>query len=295
MTALSRSALETEIASLIADNTSGNITAADVRQVQDDTADSCFNITSDTYANILSGAISCSTISATDNITVANGKAIGTDTTTAHTMLIRAYDVDGTAYKTFATLTNGNTPSFAIAAPAGGTVAIDGAVIGGSTPAAITGTTLTATGVITGGASSDIAINTNKFTVAASSGNTLVAGTLAVTGVVTFTTYTLEGVGNALTAAGTNQGTGLQLAKAINNVTTAGSGTGVILPAAQVGMTITLYNAGINPIKVYGNGSDTIDTVAGATGVTLTNAKRCMYQCVAAATWVSSQLGVISA
>jgi hypothetical protein len=40
---------------------------------------------------------------------------------------------------------------------------------------------------------SDFAINTNKFTVTASSGNTLVAGTLNVTGAVTLTTY-LAGV-----------------------------------------------------------------------------------------------------
>lgn len=41
------------------------------------------------------------------------------------------------------------------------------------------------TSTITGSSASDIAINTNKFTVAASSGNTVVAGTLAVTGVAT--------------------------------------------------------------------------------------------------------------
>lgn len=47
--------------------------------------------------------------------------------------------------------------------------------------ATITGD-LAVSGTITGGSSSNIAINTNKFTVAASSGNTLVAGTLDVTG-----------------------------------------------------------------------------------------------------------------
>lgn len=88
-----------------------------------------------------SGDISTNNITMAGNMTIATGKAIGPDTTTAHTALLRAYDVDGTAYKTFATLTNGNTPSFAIAAPAGGTVAIDGAVIGGVTPAAATVTT----------------------------------------------------------------------------------------------------------------------------------------------------------
>jgi len=44
---------------------------------------------------------------------------------------------------------------------------------------------LTIGGVLTGGASSNIAINTDKFTVAADTGNTAVAGTLGVTGVAT--------------------------------------------------------------------------------------------------------------
>lgn len=58
-------------------------------------------------------------------------------------------------------------------------------VLGGNTPAAATVTTLATTGAISGGSSSNIAINTNKFTVAASSGNTVIAGTLAQQGTVT--------------------------------------------------------------------------------------------------------------
>lgn len=80
------------------------------------------------------------------DITLANGKAIETDTTTGHTATLKAYDVDGAAYKAFLTLTNGNTPSMAIAAPSGGTVTIDGSTIGATTPAAATVTALTQTG-----------------------------------------------------------------------------------------------------------------------------------------------------
>lgn len=85
-----------------------------------------------------------STSSLGDDVTIANGKAIKTDTTTAHTMVLQAYDVDGTAYKTFGTYTNGNTPSYALSAPSGGTISIDGAVIGGTTAAAGTFTTMQA-------------------------------------------------------------------------------------------------------------------------------------------------------
>lgn len=55
---------------------------------------------------------------------IGNGKAIKTDTTTAHTAVLQAYDVDGAAYKTFATLTNANSPSLNISQPAGGILAI---------------------------------------------------------------------------------------------------------------------------------------------------------------------------
>lgn len=61
-----------------------------------------------------------------ENITVIN--AVGTaavipvDQVGGSTLVFNAYDVDGAAYKTFATLTNGNTPSFALAFPAGGTL-----------------------------------------------------------------------------------------------------------------------------------------------------------------------------
>ena len=119
------------------------------------------------------------------------------------------------------------------------------------------------------------------------------------TGTVTLlnstSSYALSSVGNALTAVGTDRATALQLAKEVNNVTTAASGTGVILPVGVIGMVVTVYNNGANPINVYASASETIDTVAGVTGVTLTNALRCQYTNVAANTWISAQLGVISA
>jgi len=65
----------------------------------------------------------------------------------------------------------------------GGT--IDATIIGGSTAAAGSFTTIAASGAT--GIDGDFDINTNKFTVASSSGNTAIAGTLAVTGVSTMT------------------------------------------------------------------------------------------------------------
>lgn len=103
-------------------------------------------------------------------------------------------------------------------------------------------------------------------------------------------------VGNALTAVGTNRTTALVLANIVNVIATAAASTGVVLPAAiKIGQIWYIYNNGASPIQVYANGSDQIDTVAGATGVVLTNAKRAIYTVVAAGTWISAQLGVVSA
>jgi len=108
--------------------------------------------------------------------------------------------------------------------------------------------------------------------------------------------YVSESTGNALTAAGSSRTDALALTNQINNITTAAASTGVILPSSvAIGTIVTIFNAGANAIKVYGAGSDTIDGVAGATGVPLTNAKRCIYIAVATATWISAQLGVVSA
>jgi len=137
----------------------------------------------------------------------------------------------------------------------------------------------------------DSSITDNGSTVA-------VALPVSVTGNITASGYFDQSVGNALTAAGNDRASSLALTKAVNNVTTAAASTGVTLPAVStvgIGGSVIIFNAGANPIQVYGAGSDTIDGVAGATGVPLTNAKRCIYIAVAAATWISAQLGVVSA
>ncbi len=180
-----------------------------------------------------------------------------------------------------------------------GTTALTGAA---TLAGAMTVTGLsTLNGGIAGGSSADITINTNKFTVEASSGNTLVAGTLAVTGATTLTGnvtasgYVLQSVGNGLSAAGTTRADATQLAKSRNIISTAAASTGVILPVGVIGMRVSVFNNGANPVQVYASASETIDTVAGATGVPLANAKRADFFFNAANTWISAQLGAVSA
>ncbi len=105
-------------------------------------------------------------------------------------------------------------------------------------------------------------------------------------------------IANNLTAVGTNIGTSLQLSADVNHITGGATGTVVDLPAAPSGGPgddVIIINDAANPIKVYASGGQTIDGVAGATGVTLTNAKRCQYILIDPLTWISAQLGVPSA
>jgi hypothetical protein len=86
------------------------------------------------------------------------------------------------------------------------------------------------------------------------------------------------------------------ITKEVNLLTTVGtSGDGVRLPVSAVGTTIFIFNTTSNPAQVYGDGTTTIDGVTTTTGVVLTNAKRAMFVRTAAGTWISAQLGVVSA
>ena len=129
---------------------------------------------------------------------------------------------------------------------------IDGASIGGVTPAAGTFTTLTATGEV-------------KL----SEADTLTAST----------THT--------------QGGATAITKQVSRFSVvANAGDSGVLPAATAGDFRVVINDGAHAMQVYGNGSDTIDGVAGATGVPLTNAKRAIFFCLTAGAWQSISSGV---
>ena len=108
-------------------------------------------------------------------------------------------------------------------------------------------------------------------------------------------TLTLLDIGNTISAAGTTRADATALTKQFNNLTTVAASTaGVILPASALGMPIFVWNNGANAVHVYGAGSDTIDGVAGTTGVVLTNAKSAIFYPIAANTYLS-MMGVKSA
>lgn len=102
-------------------------------------------------------------------------------------------------------------------------------------------------------------------------------------------------VESGIVATGTTVADAYALKAAINQLATVAANTGVKLPNAQVGSAVTIYNDGANPVTVYDANGNTIDGTAGATGVPLANAKRCIFTRITLTTWESAQLGVVSA
>ena len=98
-----------------------------------------------------------------------------------------------------------------------------------------------------------------------------------------------------LNATGTTQADALQLSAQINRVTGVAAGAGVILPAAPLaGDQITIYSAGLNPLRVYCVTGFSIDGASATTGVPLTNGRAAVFTLVGA-NYVSNQLGANSA
>lgn len=99
--------------------------------------------------------------------------------------------------------------------------------------------------------------------------------------------------GITATPSGT-QSTSYQLTSQINRISVCATGAdGVKLPLAEPGMAVTVINDGAAAAQVFGTSPDTIDGVATATGVALTNAKRATFFCVVAGKW-QSMLGAVS-
>lgn len=110
-------------------------------------------------------------------------------------------------------------------------------------------------------------------------------GALTLLGEIRYT------VGAALSAAGTSQSDALQLTAAINQITTAASGTGVKLYASPAaGSWQVVYNGGANPMKVYPQTSGTINGLAANAGMTLQIKTACIFYAASTTAWI----GVLS-
>lgn len=71
----------------------------------------------------------------------------------------------------------------------------------------------------------------------------------------------------------------------VNVSTNANAGDGIRLPAAIAGRVIYVANPTANAVQVYGAGTDTINAVATATGVSQATLKHAVYFCAVTGNW----------
>jgi hypothetical protein len=91
---------------------------------------------------------------------------------------------------------------------------------------------------------------------------------------------------NITAHAGGGQGAAVALTAVVNRITTAANqGDSVKLPPSAPGLTIFIDNHGAKPIQVFGSGTDTINGIATATGISQGVNTVQTYFCVTAGNW----------
>ena len=94
-----------------------------------------------------------------------------------------------------------------------------------------------------------------------------------------------------LVATGNNQATAFVIYADGNRFTVVPAGAGCVLPPAVPGLDICIVNHGANALQVYGQGTDTIDDVAGSTGVPHMVNSYVFYECFGLGKWYTNGLG----
>jgi hypothetical protein len=93
---------------------------------------------------------------------------------------------------------------------------------------------------------------------------------------------------NITATAGGTKAAAYVLTKSMSRISTcATAADSVLLPAALYGASCFVANDGAASAQVFGQGTDTIDGVATATGVAIANGKRRMFVCFADGAWTS--------
>lgn len=103
----------------------------------------------------------------------------------------------------------------------------------------------------------------------------------------------VDSVTNAITAhAGGGQGSSVALTSQVNGVTVcATAGDSVHLPPSTPGTVVYVVNTGATACQVYGGGTDTINGVVTATGISMPPNSADMFICTAAGAWFA-EVGV---
>lgn len=98
-------------------------------------------------------------------------------------------------------------------------------------------------------------------------------------------------VASGLTATGTTQSDAYAIVYAVNEFTTVASGTGAVLPSSQTGMTVTIFNGGANPLKVYPHSGAKINGLSTNAATLLAANTSIALTCVSTTRWI----GLLSA
>lgn len=130
--------------------------------------------------------------------------------------------------------------------------------------------------------------------------NLILTNSNSIAGVPNYS-FVYESAQDNITAhAGGGQTSAQQLYAEVNRVTTvATAGDSVMLPPAvvnqsvtqQAGLTVFVINHGANAMQVFGSGTDTIDDVATATGVSQMPGSATIYTCTTTGKWYANGLG----
>lgn len=100
-------------------------------------------------------------------------------------------------------------------------------------------------------------------------------------------------VNAGVVAAGTTQSGATVLNSAgLVQVATGTANQGVLLPASLAGKQIEILNSTGNALKVYPNGTDTVDGGSASAAVTISSATRgAIFTCYVAGAWISNVIG----
>jgi hypothetical protein len=117
--------------------------------------------------------------------------------------------------------------------------------------------------------------------------NANVTANVVTANYITSNSFVIKSVGTTITASGTTQGDATPLDKSINVVSSAATGSGVVLPSATAGMTIYITNSSANTVIVYPASGATINT--GATNASVNLSSNVTVQLIAptATQWFS--------
>ena len=162
-------------------------------------------------------------------------------------------------------ITAGNINLTAIGSANLGNSATANYFIGNFYGTANTATSATTAGTVTTAAQGNIT-SVGTLTSLNSSGNITAPSHIANTG------YFIRSVSASVSAAGTVQGNATALTTEFNRVSTAASGSGVVLPTATAGMAIVIVNTSANTLLVYpaaGAAINSLSTNVGYSHVTL--------------------------